>query len=151
MSAYTTIANVRKVMPGGASLSELTTPNLADVTGWITSVSAEVDVVLGIGGFTIPVTDTATIDMLDIRAAREVAYQVMTARGAWAPGTSPPFWAKWHDEFEAMLKSLSDGEGASADTVVGSAGMPWCYTMDAAVGVEDSEVMDARIQRKDKW
>lgn len=149
MSAYTTIAAVKATMPGDAPLTEITTPRISDAVNWIASASAQVDVALVAGGQTLPITDTALLALLDIRVAREVAYQVLTTRGAWAPNASPPFWTKWHDEFEAMLETMSNPEQASI--VPSNITLPYSFTMNADPDADDPYGINARITRTKKF
>lgn len=149
MADYCTTADVIQTMPSGASLTALTRPDLVAAAGWIASASAQADVALTKGGTTLPITDAALLALLKIRVAREVAYQVMTARGGWGPGNAPPFWAKWHDEFEAMLEEM--GTVGSVSVVGSTTGVPWSYTMDAEPGSADAEKKLPKIERAQEW
>jgi hypothetical protein len=107
---YAAVDDVRKAMPGGASLSDLTVPSAVDAAAMITEASAQIDVAIVSGGGALPVTNSSLLKLFLVRTRREVAYSIMATKGTWAPGTPAPFWAKWHDEFEAMLKKLADGD-----------------------------------------
>lgn len=128
-TAYTTVDAVKRVMPGGTELSEVSDPSLADAAIFITGASAEIDIALGTGGLSVPVLDETFRAYLDIKSAREVAWQIMAARNVLiASDKDAPEWTKWHDEFKAMLGAFEKG---SIPGDLTSEESPDSYTRDA--------------------
>lgn len=128
--AYTTLSEVRNVIPS-IQINEQSLPSHAIVTTWLTYVDGQVNLALSESGTTLPLDATADVDLLNalkLICAREVAYQVLTSRGATGSGEGRPYWAGWHEEFMEMLDKIREGSYLKER---GVAGGPSSFTMGA--------------------
>lgn len=129
MANYTTIDRVRGRLPNNIPLNEGSYPTKATAETWLTLIDNRVNVAWEQGGAVLPISDADQLGNLDWLCAGEAVYQVMVTRGAVVDPKNKPEWAKFHDEFEAALQMMRDGD--FADAVTSAANLPWSPTMDA--------------------
>jgi hypothetical protein len=130
VAEYCAIADVEGVLPQGVKIDNQTSekPTRAVVLTWIPRVSGRVTVALRRGNYTVPVTDSDTLDALKGLVARKLAFDVMVTRGQRDDTKSPPLWIRWDKEFSDALEAMAEG---TFDAPTGSGSLPWSPTMDA--------------------
>jgi hypothetical protein len=74
-----------------------------DLTGAVDSAASK-------AGATVPITDANSLLVIKVAMAREIAYQVMAVRCAAKDEKAPALYMGWHDDWLALLESISDGE-----------------------------------------
>jgi hypothetical protein len=133
MADYTTLDQVRAMLPDDIDLDNIDRPYATDVSVWITNDSERYDVAVAAGGGTVPVTgnDLGDANML---ITRDAVYQIMAVRGAAGKSATETVWDRWHQEFEAKLLLLSSPETSTATSTASnpSGGVvvdPW-FTRD---------------------
>lgn len=84
MANYGTAAGVGALVPkwaGSGDFSDTTQPTAAQVTSWLTQVSAMLDSILAQAGFTVPITDDDVTPTLDAFVNGIVAEMVEGTKG----------------------------------------------------------------------
>ena len=110
--AFTTIDTVMSYLPNDVSVDETTHPTYAEVVSiWLPNYDGELNVAIGTGGGTLPVTDVNLLGWLDDLEAKKAAFDIMEAR---AKGSGNP---TWQAEWIAAIAKLSDKEAQVAASV----------------------------------
>jgi len=129
VAGYCDIDDVRQWMPGGQSIDQQTgNPTAPTVIEWIDQVANQVNAAFKEGGASVPPGDVDVLGDLKLKCARELAYQVMTVRGAIGDDDTVPLFREWHEDFKKLLELIAAGEyGATT----GDTDVPWSHTRDA--------------------
>ncbi len=135
---YMVADDVKALLPLDVEINDTgSRPSLASVKAWITQVSQQVNVALTDGGASsVPTTEANLLGTLKLICSREVAYQVLVARGAVATERDKPEWVSWHKEFLNALKAIRDGDITISTDIAGVP--PTSYTMDAMTSTDPS-------------
>src|SRR5689334_5973619 len=130
MADYTTLDEVRAMLPNDIDLDNTEHPDADAVSVWITNTSKACDVALAAGGATVPATGDLAGKM-NMLVTREIVYQVMVTRGNLEKDSQI---SEWHDEFVEELRILSNPETTTVTSTAsnpsgGVAVDPW-FTRD---------------------
>ncbi len=137
MADYCTLDEVRGWLPSKHKIDDKSDPPRDDtVEDWITKFSGEIDSNFTLAGVAVPVTDDNLLKKLNIRLARELAYQVMAVRAAAKSEQVEPLYFGWHKEYEAMLTDIKDGELSPATA---AANLGFSYLQGSVAGVVSTD------------
>ena len=152
-NSYGTTVGVVALVPNYGSSGDFTTgtsPTLAQVEGWIDSVSGILNYILAEAGFTIPVDDDDVKDALDFFVNQEVSYICEGVNGSGRFGPTSKAVGK-QGRFALMLedvKAFVEGNKAGFERL----GAERAYDTTSSIAFRDTdesgEAVTPMFQRK---
>ena len=141
MTDYATADALSDLLPM-VTVNEATEPTTAQVEGYITLRSAELDAVLGGRGYSLPVTDSDALAYLKTVCLYGVAAMVLRAKFPTSENVEAAYAALYRD----ALADIRDGRVLIPDAALETDTIGEGFTVDA-----DGEATAPLITRKTEW
>lgn len=153
MAAYASLANVQALLAKWP-ISATSKPTQTEVESFISSIAAEIDIVLAAAGVNVPVATPATflvwLTQVNAYGAAALASAAMFPADAGTGPAGTPLSPTLRRFYESGLAALKDGSGIPPDAPRTSSGvmMSTYLTENPDVEVEDGAIAEPWFKRE---